>query len=144
MLLKNNDQTYIIEEGTPFIIKKNNEEKRFNVLESKGDIEQCGFCVLNYIYINDGQKSKFEQRFLNRQSNLYHVEGFKSLRVLQSDEEPYYIILTLWNDREAFSNWQSSEQYHKTHEKRGTSQGMDQSVINREKSFNVRFDLCDQ
>ena len=33
----------------------------------------------------------------------------------------HYIIVTLWEDRQAFYDWQNSAEYAETHKKRGTS-----------------------
>lgn len=54
---------------------------------------------------------------------------------------PYYVILTLWDDGQAFHNWQVSKQYGETHRKRGTKAGLDREVVDREQSFNIRFQL---
>ncbi|MFC4984656.1 antibiotic biosynthesis monooxygenase family protein [Salinicoccus siamensis] len=99
---------------------------------------------MNNVYINTGMEKAFEARFLNRQSNLATVTGFKALRVMKAESGPYYVILTLWDSAQDFHNWQESSQYQKTHKKRGTSSGLDREVVARKHSFNVRFHIQNQ
>ncbi len=137
--VENNYQVSIEEEKA--IIRSNSEEKGYSIIESKGSLETKGFCVLNNVYINTGMEKAFEARFLNRQSNLATVTGFKALRVMKAESGPYYVILTLWDSAQDFHNWQESNQYKKTHKKRGTSSGLDREVVSREHSFNIRFHI---
>lgn len=137
--VENNYQVSVGEEKAT--IRNNSEEKGYSIIESKGSLEAKGFCVLNNVYINTGMEKAFEARFLNRQSNLATVTGFKALRVMKADSGPYYVILTLWDSAQDFHNWQESSQYQKTHKKRGTSSGLDHEVVARKHSFNIRFHI---
>ena len=49
--------------------------------------------------------------------------------------------MTLWKDRQSFYDWQSSDAYGKT-QKRGTKQGVDNKIVNRDLSYNVRIELA--
>ncbi|MHC0551301.1 antibiotic biosynthesis monooxygenase family protein [Salinicoccus sp. CNSTN-B1] len=84
--VENNYQVSIEEEKA--IIRSNSEEKGYSIIESKGSLETKGFCVLNNVYINTGMEKAFEARFLNRQSNLATVTGFKALRVMKAESWP--------------------------------------------------------
>lgn len=144
MILKDAEGKYeIILEEEKAAVQHGSEETHYTVIESSGKLENRGYCVLNNIYVNDGMEAPFEARFLNRQSNLTSVDGFKAIRVMKASSGPYYVILTLWNDEEAFHGWQESKQYGQTHRKRGTQSGLDREVVDREQSFNVRFQLED-
>ncbi|HGO3719805.1 TPA: antibiotic biosynthesis monooxygenase, partial [Staphylococcus aureus] len=101
-------------------------------------------CVLNHLYINEGQEETFEQKFLQRNKHLQNVDGFKALRFLRPRTAGrHYIIITLWENRQAFYHWQNSAEYKHTHKHRGTSKGADVKIINRELSYNIRIELAD-
>ena len=53
----------------------------------------------------------------------------------------HYIILTLWEERQAFYDWQNSNEYSQTHKHRGTERGVDRNIVNRDLSYNVRIEL---
>lgn len=142
MILKDVEQQYEVSVNNEAAsIKRNSDIQKYSVIESVYDLEREGYCVLNNIYVNSGMEDIFESRFLNRQSNLTTVDGFKALRVMKAESGPYYVILTLWKSAQDFHNWQDSNQYQKTHKKRGTSSGLDHEVVDRDQSFNVRFEL---
>ncbi|MCG1010527.1 antibiotic biosynthesis monooxygenase [Salinicoccus sp. ID82-1] len=122
-------------------IRTNTETNYYTIIENRGDIENSGYCVLNNVYVNEGMEGPFEARFLSRQSNLDTVDGYKALRVMKSESDQYYVILSLWEAEEDFHNWQNSSQYQTTHKKRGTDSGLDRDVVDRTKSFNFRFFL---
>lgn len=100
-------------------------------------------CVLNHLFVNEGNEPQFESKFLKRTKYLQDVPGFKALRFLRPQtKHRHYIILTLWKDRQSFYDWQSSDAYGKTHKKRGTKQGVDNKTVNRDLSYNVRIELA--
>ncbi|WP_342388197.1 antibiotic biosynthesis monooxygenase family protein [Salinicoccus bachuensis] len=142
MILKDAEGKYKISlEEERAVVRQDSEEVHYAIIESRREVENAGYCVLNNIYVNEGMEAPFEARFLKRQSNLVTVDGFKAIRVMKAVSGPYYIILTLWEDEQSFHNWQDSEQYGETHRKRGTKSGLDREVVDREQSFNVRFQL---
>lgn len=53
------------------------------------------------------------------------------------------MLITLWENRQAFYHWQNSAEYKHTHKHRGTSKGADVKIINRELSYNIRIELAD-
>lgn len=142
MILKDAEKQYEVSvKNDEASIKKGSDIQKYSVIESVYELEKEGYCVLNNIYVNAGMEESFEARFLNRQSNLTTVDGFKALRVMKAESGPYYVILSLWNSSQDFHNWQDSNQYQNTHKKRGTSSGLDYEVVDRSQSFNVRFQL---
>lgn len=95
------------------------------------------------MFVNEGNEPQFESKFLERTKYLQDVPGFKALRFLRPQtKHRHYIILTLWKDRQSFYDWQSSAAYDKTHKKRGTKQGVDNKIVNRDLSYNVRIELA--
>ncbi|MBO1199538.1 antibiotic biosynthesis monooxygenase [Staphylococcus simiae] len=138
-------KAYVIEEFDDYItINKNNDIQYYEILESIDTLSNDTFCVLNHLYVNSGTEEVFEQKFLQRNKHLQDVEGFRALRFLRPKEAGrHYIIVTLWQDRQAFYNWQNSAEYAETHKNRGTKKGVDFKVVNRELSYNVRIELAD-
>lgn len=145
MTLTDNYKTYVIEEkeDQTMSIEKNNDVQLYTVLESINELTNDSMCVLNHLFVNEGNEPQFESKFLKRTKYLQDVPGFKVLRFLRPQtKHRHYIILTLWKDRQSFYDWQSSDAYGKTHKKRGTKQGVDNKIVNRDLSYNVRIELA--
>lgn len=138
-------KAYLIEElNDGILIQKNNDIAYYDVLEEINGLSNDTLCVLNHLYINKGQEDAFEQKFLQRNKHLQHVDGFEALRFLRPRMTGrHYIIITLWKDRQSFYNWQNSTEYQQTHKHRGTSKGADVKIINRELSYNIRIELAE-
>ena len=98
--------------------------------------------MLNHLFVNEGNEEVFESRFLKRNQHLQDVPGFKALRFLRPVVKGrHYIIITLWNSRQAFYDWQNSKAYAQTHKKRGTQKGVDHRIVNKDLSYNIRIEL---
>ena len=50
----------------------------------------------------------------------------------------HYIILTLWEERQAFYDWQNSNIVKPIE---STERGVDRNIVNRDLSYNVRIEL---
>lgn len=100
--------------------------KNFEVLDSNGDLSKGKFAVLNNIPVTDEGRPVFEYRFSQRAGLIESEPGFAAIRVLRPVGSDTYVILTLWEDVKYFKQWQESKAYDKAHEKRGTSEGVDQ------------------
>lgn len=144
MVIFNSNQSYVIHEKNNSIqIIKNNCQKSYSILEKDGNLNNNYFCVMNHLYVNSNRQNDFKDKFLNRFKRLNTVTGYKALRFLEPhNENEHYIILTLWLDRQDFYNWQLSNQYKATHLNRGTNKGVDQHIVNRNLSYNIRFELA--
>ncbi|MCI2774278.1 antibiotic biosynthesis monooxygenase family protein [Staphylococcus petrasii] len=145
MILEDSYKTYVIEEvdNQLMTIQKNNDSQNYSILEEINELSNDSFCVLNHLFVNDGKEEEFEKKFLERPKYLQDEPGFKALRFLRPNvAHRHYIILTLWEDRQAFYDWQNSEAYSKTHKKRGTREGADYDIVNRDLSYNVRIELA--
>lgn len=103
-----------------------NSGKKFEVLDSNGDLGKGKFAVLNNIPVTDEGRPVFEYRFSQRAGLIDKEPGFAAIRVLRPSDSDTYVILTLWEDVKYFKQWQESKAYDKAHEKRGTSEGVDQ------------------
>lgn len=145
MKLYDKFNAYVIEENDNHMtINKNNDAQHYDILESINELSNDSFCVINHLYVYEDRTDKFEDKFLQRNKYLQDEPGFKALRFLRPQEAgKHYIIITLWDDRQAFYDWQNSNAYAKTHQYRGTKKGVDYDIVNRELSYNIRIDLAD-
>lgn len=92
---------------------KNNDTAYYDVLEAINDLSNDSLCVLNHLYINEGQEETFEQKFLQRNKHLKNVDGFKALRFLRPRTAGrHYIIITLWENRQVIGKIQLSTSIH--------------------------------
>ncbi|WP_078553458.1 antibiotic biosynthesis monooxygenase family protein [Bacillus alkalicellulosilyticus] len=107
-------------------IKEEKESEAYEVLDSVGKLKGSGFAVLNNISVTTEGRQAFERRFQQRARLIEEVPGFQAIRVLRPIQSDTYIILTVWNEEQNFSNWQSSKAYEQAHKKRHTPQGIDQ------------------
>lgn len=77
--------------------------------------------VMNRIAVHAEYAEQFEARFLDRARLVDEMPGFISNQVLRpvTPGEPY-IVLTLWNSREEFEAWTSSDAFVKGHARSGS------------------------
>ncbi|AFZ68321.1 antibiotic biosynthesis monooxygenase family protein [Deinococcus peraridilitoris] len=77
--------------------------------------------VANRIYVNPDFAEAFEARFRERAGLVDQMPGFLSNFVLRPTKsgEPY-IVLTLWESREAFEGWTQSDAFHQGHARSGS------------------------
>jgi len=78
------------------------------------------FVAMNRFTIPPENTIGFEQRWLNRESQLKTMPGFKFFTMLrrdatQADDGYNYISLSLWQDRAAFENWKNSPNFGAAH-----------------------------
>ncbi|WP_273126532.1 antibiotic biosynthesis monooxygenase family protein [Metabacillus sp. HB246100] len=106
-----------------------NEPKKYEVLDSTGEMMNGTFAVLNNIPVTQEGRPLFEKRFSERARLIEKEPGFSAIRVLRPLASDTYIILTLWESEKHFKAWQDSKAYEHAHKKRGTDQGVDQQSI---------------
>ncbi len=72
--------------------------------------------VMNRIAVHPEYAEAFEARFLDRARLVDEMPGFVSNQVLRpvNPSDPY-VVLTLWNSREEFEAWTSSEAFVQGH-----------------------------
>ncbi len=76
-----------------------------------------GYVVANRVFVKPQYADEFEQRFKNRAGQINQQAGFVLMEVLkpQSDDTPY-VVLTHWEDEQAFQNWVGSEDFKLAHQ----------------------------
>ncbi|GHF31665.1 heme-degrading monooxygenase HmoA [Deinococcus metalli] len=77
--------------------------------------------VANRIYVKPEYHDAFEQRFRERAGMVDTMPGFVSNMVLRpvKDGEPF-VVLTVWDSREAFDAWTQSDAFRQGHARSGT------------------------
>jgi heme-degrading monooxygenase HmoA len=84
--------------------------------------------VANRIPVAKGHEAAFEKRFEGRAGLVENHPGFVRLEILrpksvtiqggQMGGSDYYVVLTYWENEEAFVAWTESEDFHRAHANR--------------------------
>lgn len=79
------------------------------------------FVVMNRISVSPPFAEAFEERFHHRAGEVDKMPGFVRNLVLKpaSPDDPY-VVLTMWESREAFEAWTQSDAFRKGHARSGT------------------------
>jgi heme-degrading monooxygenase HmoA len=75
------------------------------------------FVVANRVYVASEWTDKFEERFRNRVGQIEKQVGLIRMEILRpiSAGSPY-VVLTTWQDQQAFENWVGSDDFKKAHQ----------------------------
>lgn len=74
------------------------------------------YVVANRVPVAPAWEEQFEERFRNRAGQVEQQPGFVSMEVLKPRSEAApWIVLTRWEDEEAFRNWIGSEDFKAAH-----------------------------
>jgi heme oxygenase (mycobilin-producing) len=120
LLLQNEDTTYLFHETLGESVFK--EPQRYEAVDQSGNLVfDRGFAVINFIPVTEEGRPLFEYRFKNRAGQIENEPGFVAMRVLRPISSDTYAIFTLWEDENAFTNWQNSKSFEKAHAKKKTS-----------------------
>ncbi|SRR5699024_9510341 len=118
---------YFMNNGTSTVVYYEGNHKNvfssgrtYNVLTSKGDIQDKGFIVMNNIPVAEEEHPVFEDRFKNRQNGVETMPGFQAFRLLSPAKGNTYIVLTQWASEQDFENWKKSDQFAKAHQEKTT------------------------
>jgi heme-degrading monooxygenase HmoA len=80
------------------------------------------FIAMNRFHVKKGAEEAFEQVWLRRDTHLQTVPGFIAFHLLkgpESDEHTLYSSHSLWQSREFFQNWTTSEAFRAAHREAG-------------------------
>jgi heme-degrading monooxygenase HmoA len=79
------------------------------------------FVVMNRISVNPEFADAFEERFRNRAGQVDTMPGFvRNLVLRPSSAEDPYVVLTMWESRDAFEAWTQSDAFRQGHARSGT------------------------
>jgi heme oxygenase (mycobilin-producing) len=75
------------------------------------------FVVANRVYVTAEWADRFEERFRHRAGQIEMQSGFVRMEILRpiSEGSPY-VVLTSWQDKQAFENWVGSEDFKRAHQ----------------------------
>ncbi len=75
------------------------------------------YVVMNRIPVNEGYQGDFEERFKSRQGLVDQSPGFIRNLVLRPDDDSseYHVVMTLWQDRQAFLDWTKGDAFRQAH-----------------------------
>ena len=75
------------------------------------------FVVANRVFLKPEFNDEFEKRFRERAGQIDKQIGFVSMQVLKpTSENAPYVILTHWQDEQAFKNWVGSDDFKIAHQ----------------------------
>lgn len=79
------------------------------------------YVVMNRLDVDPKYASAFEERFRSRAGAVDGMPGFIRNVVLRPDEESDpYVVLTMWESKEAFEAWTESEAFRQGHARSGS------------------------
>ena len=76
------------------------------------------FVAINYIQCEDHYKNRFEELFTSRAHAIDRLPGFVNMEVLRPNGEGDYLIVSHWENEDAFRKWTTSPEFVEGH-KRG-------------------------
>lgn len=92
-----------------------NQPRRYEVIESVGELVNKGFVVMNNIPVTEEGRPLFEHQFKNRSGKLETQAGFTALRVLRPSSSNTYVILTIWENETSYQHWKSTDSFKDSH-----------------------------
>lgn len=75
--------------------------------------------VMNRLPVREGAVEQVVERFANSRGNVQGFPGFVSMEVLRSEEADEVLVITRWQDKDAFNSWVNSEAFQKAHGRGG-------------------------
>jgi heme-degrading monooxygenase HmoA len=139
-LMQNAESTLLVHETEGKSVFQ--QPRKYEVIDGNGALKQGGFAVFNNIPVTDEGRPVFEYRFKNRARMIESVPGFLSIRVLRPMDTDTYVIMTIWENENAFHGWKNSSEYENAHAKRGTSEGTDnQKNIFARESYVTQYNV---
>jgi heme-degrading monooxygenase HmoA len=79
------------------------------------------FVVMNRISVNPSFAEAFEERFRQRAGEVDKMPGFiRNLVLRPSAPGDPYVVMTMWESKQAFEAWTQSDAFRKGHARSGT------------------------
>lgn len=73
------------------------------------------FVAMNQFKVNPERAADFEHMWRTRETYLTGLDGFIQFSLLKGDEPGDYVSHTIWQSREAFLGWASSDAFRMAH-----------------------------
>jgi heme-degrading monooxygenase HmoA len=71
--------------------------------------------VINRLPVKEGMADQVVDRFANGRGLVQDFPGFVSMEVLRSEEADEVMVITRWQDKDAFDSWVRSDEFKKAH-----------------------------
>ena len=78
---------------------------------------------MNSLPVNEGAADEVVERFSGSRGHVQDFPGFVSMEVLSSEEADEVMVITRWQDKDAFDSWVRSDEFKAAHG-RGGGTGM--------------------
>jgi heme-degrading monooxygenase HmoA len=78
--------------------------------------------VINRLPVKEGAAEQVVERFANSQGSVQGFPGFVSMEVLDSEAGDEVLVITRWQDKDAFNSWVHSDEFTKAHGRGGSSE----------------------
>ena len=75
--------------------------------------------IFNRLPVKEGAAEQVIERFAKTRGNVHGFPGFVSMEVLRSEGADEVLVITRWQDREAFDLWVRSEEFKEAHGRGG-------------------------
>jgi heme oxygenase (staphylobilin-producing) len=75
--------------------------------------------IINRLPVKEGAAGLVVERFANSRGSVQGFPGFVSMEVLSSEGADEVLVITRWQDKEAFDLWVMSDEFKKAHGRGG-------------------------
>jgi len=73
------------------------------------------FIAMNQFQVDPQRGAEFEAVWRTRESYLQGFDGFRSFALLKGDDPGDYVSHSMWESREAFVAWATSDSFKRAH-----------------------------
>jgi heme-degrading monooxygenase HmoA len=75
--------------------------------------------VVNRLPVREGMAGQVVDRFTNHRGLVQDFPGFVSMEVLRSEKTDEVMVITRWQDKDAFNSWVASDAFKMVHGREG-------------------------
>jgi heme-degrading monooxygenase HmoA len=75
--------------------------------------------VINRLPVAKGAADQVVERFVNSRGFVQGFPGFVSMEVLRSEGADEVLVITRWQDKDAFDSWVGSDAFQRAHGRSG-------------------------
>jgi heme-degrading monooxygenase HmoA len=75
--------------------------------------------VINRLPVKEGAAGEVVERFANSGGDVQGFPGFVSMEVLSSEAGDEVLVITRWQDKDAFASWVRSDAFKRAHGRSG-------------------------
>ena len=75
--------------------------------------------IFNSLPVKEGAADQIVSRFAESRGHVQNFPGFVSMEVLRSDGADEVLVITRWENRDAFDSWVASGEFKKAHGRGG-------------------------